>query len=81
MTPDDPIETIEAVARAYEIRWLILERDDAAQALGPVLTGDVDPAWIGPAAFSVPDRAGALPRLVLYPVCTTTSDSRCEAGG
>ena len=81
VTPDDPIETIEAVARAYEIRWLILERDDAAQALGPVLSGDVDPAWIGPPAFSVPDRAGGLPRLVLYPVCTTTGDSRCEAGG
>ncbi len=58
VTPDDPIETIEAVARAYEIRWLILERDDAAQALGPVLKGDVDPAWIGPATFSVPDRSG-----------------------
>jgi hypothetical protein len=81
VTPDDPIETIEAVARAYEIRWLILERDDAAQALGPVLSGDVDPAWIGPPAFSVPDRAGGLPRLVLYPVCTTTGDSRCEAAG
>ncbi len=81
VTPDDPIETIEAVARAYEIRWLILERDDAARALGSVLSGKVHPAWIGPPTFSVPDRAGGLPRLVLYPVCTTTGDSRCEAGG
>src|SRR5262249_170318 len=30
VTPDDPIDVIEAVARAYETRWLVLERDDAA---------------------------------------------------
>ena len=29
VTPDDPIDTIEAVARAYDTRWLVLERDDA----------------------------------------------------
>jgi hypothetical protein len=83
VTPDDPIGTIEAVARAYEIRWLVVERDGAARALAPVLKGEARPAWIGPAAFTVPDTSSgaALPRLVLYPVCTTAGDLRCAAGG
>ena len=40
MTPDDPIEVIESVARAYGARWLVVERGDAARALAPVLAGD-----------------------------------------
>ena len=77
VTPDDPIETIEAVARAYEIRWLVLERDDAARALAPVLLGESRPAWIGAAVFSVAAADGGAPRLVLYPVCTAATDVRC----
>lgn len=80
VTPDDPIETIEAVARAYEIRWLVLERDDTARALAPVLLGESRPAWIGEAAFTVPSPDGGAPKLALYPVCTTEVDSRCEGG-
>ncbi|MEO8463112.1 MAG: hypothetical protein ABI555_07855, partial [Chloroflexota bacterium] len=80
VSPDDPIETIEAVARAYDIRWLVIERDDAARALGPVLLGEIHPAWIGPAAFTVSD-GGSVPRLALYPVCTAPDDARCGAGG
>jgi len=53
VTPNDPIETIEAVARAYAIRWLILEPDDAAVALAPLLR-DERPSWIGEAVFTVP---------------------------
>jgi hypothetical protein len=78
VTPDDPIETIEAVARAYGPRWLIIERNDAARALGPVLLGESRPAWIGAPVFSVPSADGGAPRLALYPVCTTESDARCE---
>lgn len=78
VTPDDPIETIEAVARAYDTRWLILERDDAARALAPVLVDDSRPAWIGAAVFSVPAPDGGAPRLTLYPVCTTSTDDRCR---
>ena len=26
---NDPLETIEQVARAYDIRWLVLDRDDS----------------------------------------------------
>jgi hypothetical protein len=76
VTPDDPIEVIESVARAYETRWLVLERDDAARALAPVLAG-TRPSWIGPAAFQVPSADGGLPTLALYPVCTTAGDTRC----
>jgi hypothetical protein len=77
VTPDDPIETIEAVARAYGIRWLVVERSDAARSLGAVLAGS-RPAWIGPAAFEVPSTDGGLPKLALYPVCTAEGDDRCE---
>jgi hypothetical protein len=77
VTPDDPIETIESVARAYGTRWLIVERADAARALRPVLTGEVDLPWIGPPSFTVPHPDGGLPRLALYPVCTTDGDDRC----
>jgi len=80
VTPDDPIDTIEAVARAYGTRWLIVEKDDAARALGPLLTGELTVPWIGPAVFTVPDHAGGPPKLALYPVCTTAGDTRCTAG-
>ena len=52
VTPDDPIDTIKAVADAYDIRWLVLERDGTVEALKPVLTGDQRPPWIGPAVFT-----------------------------
>ena len=76
MTPDDPIEVIESVARAYDTRWLVLERNDAARALAPVLAG-TRPAWIGAPVYSIPSADGGLPKLALYPVCTTASDTRC----
>jgi 4-amino-4-deoxy-L-arabinose transferase-like glycosyltransferase len=76
VTPDDPIETIEAVARAYQARWLVVERSDAAQSLGAVLRGS-RPGWVGPPAFEYPSADGGLPALVLYPVCTTAGDARC----
>jgi hypothetical protein len=77
VTPDDPIPVIESVARAYGARWLIIERSDAARALGPVLAGDLDLPWIGPPVFSVPHPDGGTPRLGLFPVCTTPEDARC----
>ena len=77
VTPDDPIETIESVAAAYQTRWLILERDDISAALGPVLLGDNRPGWIGPPVFTIPAADGNAPRLALYPTCTTAADGRC----
>lgn len=76
VTPDDPIEVIESVARAYGTRWLVVERSDAARALAPVLAG-TRPPWIGQSVFSVPSPDGGLPRLALFPVCTTSDDTRC----
>jgi hypothetical protein len=76
VTPDDPIETIEAVARAYGARWLVIERDDAALSLAPVLNG-TRPAWIGAPVFTVPSTTGGLPELGLYPVCLDALDTRC----
>jgi hypothetical protein len=80
VTPDDPIDTIEAVARAYGTRWLVLERDQAAQSLGPVLRGETRPDWIGPSVYTVPAADGGPPRLALYPVCVQPGDARCQPG-
>jgi hypothetical protein len=64
---DDPIDTIHEVARAYDIDWLVLERDDGVDAVGPVLDGHL-PQWLGqPIVIS----AGTAPGTVdagLYPV-------------
>jgi len=78
VTPDDPIEVIESVARAYGMRWLVVERGDAARALAPVLAG-TRPSWIGAPVFQVPSTDGGLPRLALFPVCTVAGDLRCLA--
>ncbi|HET7182131.1 MAG TPA: hypothetical protein VFI15_07875, partial [Candidatus Limnocylindrales bacterium] len=79
VSPDDSIETIEAVARAYDIRWLVLERGDAARALAPVLQGLSQPLWIGNPVFKVTSPDTATPRLALYPVCFDPADDRCDS--
>jgi hypothetical protein len=80
VTPDDPIETVEAVARAYQTRWLVLERDDIAESLAPVIRDDVRPPWIGGAVFAIAAKDSGVPRLALYPTCITPADSRCNQG-
>ena len=40
VTPDDPIEMIESVAQAYEIRWLVLERGERRAPSGLCSRGD-----------------------------------------
>jgi hypothetical protein len=79
VTPDDPMDTIEAVARAYHPRWLVVEKNDAAAAFGPMLEGTIPrPTWIGEPAFVVPATNGRLPALTLFPVCTEPGDDRCD---
>jgi hypothetical protein len=78
VTPDDPLEVIESVARAYHTRWLVVERGDAARSLGPVLAG-IRPGWIGAPVFTVPSSDGGLPSLALFPVCTSSGDARCAS--
>ena len=77
VTPDDPIEVIESVAKAYDTRWLVVERNDAARALGPVLAG-TRPPWIGPPVFTYPAPDGKLPLLALFPLCLGQDVSACE---
>ncbi|MEX1173137.1 MAG: glycosyltransferase family 39 protein [Chloroflexota bacterium] len=82
VSPDDPMETIRAVAAGYGIRWLVLERTAIVRALVPVLVEDVRPSWIGPAVFSVPSAAAdGTPSLAVYPVCLAAGDDRCDGTG
>ena len=79
VSPDDPIETIRAVAEAYDIDWLVLERNGVVEALKPVLESDQRPDWIGPASLTLFGREDeGPPDLVLYPVCTNPADARCN---
>jgi len=76
VAPNDPITTIESVARAYDVRWLYVERSDAVPALGPILDGSGRPGWVGAAVWSVTGTATTVDA-GLYPVCFTTGDPRC----
>jgi hypothetical protein len=77
VSPDDPLDTIRAVADGYEIRWLVIERSATVEAFGPILVDDRRPNWIGPAVFTIPARDGGPSVLALYPVCFAASDQRC----
>ncbi len=82
---NDPLATIEEVARAYEIRWLVLNRADTVASVGPILDGESRPAWLGAPVATRPARqlpdAAPLPAgavaVGLYPVCLDVADARC----
>ena len=61
---NDPMETIEQVARAYDIRWVVLDREDGVDAIAPILDGGPRPAWWGEPVLAV----GQPLRLAVYPV-------------
>jgi dolichyl-phosphate-mannose-protein mannosyltransferase len=61
---NDPIETVELVARAYDVRWLVLDGQDSVKAAGPILDDISRPAWLGQ---PIELRADPNP-LVVYPV-------------
>lgn len=61
---NDPLETVEAVARAYGVRWLVLDREDSVESVAPILDGETRPPWLGEPVLSVGDPA----RLAIYPV-------------
>jgi hypothetical protein len=44
---NDPLDTIRDVARAYDIRWLVLDADATVTAAEPIIAGD-RPSWVGP---------------------------------
>jgi hypothetical protein len=67
---NDPLETVEEVARAYAIRWLVVERADSVPAVAGVMDDTARPAWVGPSLLARDD-------IGLYPVCLDTADTRC----
>ncbi len=82
---NDPLATIEEVARAYDIRWLVLNRADTVASVAPILDGQPRPPWLGAPVASRPARQlpdaqpfppGAV-GVALYPVCLAAGDARC----
>jgi hypothetical protein len=61
---NDPLDTIEAVARAYDIDWLVLDRGDSVAAVAPILDGQPLPPWLGPPIL----ERGSPVELAIYPV-------------
>ena len=67
---NDPLATIHRVAQAYDVRWLILERDEGVASTGPILDGTALPDWLD---APIVVRAGTKPGTVdtgLYRVRT-----------
>ncbi len=63
---NDPLPVIEEVVRAYDIRWLVLDRDDSVAAVAPILDGTDQPDWLGTPILAEGDPL----RLAVYPVVT-----------
>jgi hypothetical protein len=80
VTPNDPLDTIAAVAEGYDIRWLVLESGSTVPALEPIIAGGPRPAWIGAPVYVDEVTDAGQPQLVLYPVCTRPEDRRCGEG-
>jgi hypothetical protein len=86
---NDPLPTIEEVARAYSIRWLVLNRAETVPAVGPILNGEARPSWLGPPVVPrparQPDGAAPLPEgalgVAVFPVCFAPDDHRCADPG
>lgn len=94
VTPEDPLPTVEAVARAYGIRWLVLERAHIVVSLAEVYRAPLPlPDWLvqvaeargsaaSPGAGAPVDQA-LLPAFRIYAVCLDPTDPRtaCQATG
>ena len=61
---NDPPETIRDVIDAYDIRWLVLDREDSVKPMAPVLDGLPRPTWLGDPILSI----GRPPGLAVFPV-------------
>jgi hypothetical protein len=89
VTPNDPLPVVESAMRAYDVRWLILERDAIVPSLQPVLAGEIQPAWLSEpvaivhganraVASTLPvDPADGIAEGALYAVCLSPADTRC----
>jgi hypothetical protein len=82
-TPNDPLPVVRQAAALYDVRWLILEKDQLVPSLDPVLTGTVHPSWLSKPLVVVPEDPGAtgpdakLPKAELFAVCLSPGDARC----
>jgi hypothetical protein len=74
---NDPPDVIEQVAAAYDIRWLVIESDDAVPAAAAVLRG-TRPAWVGQPVLEL-GTSGDVPALGVYPVCVQPDPVRCRS--
>ncbi len=70
---NDPLDTVEQVARAYGIRWLVLEPKDSVAAVREIFVDDQRPPWVGPPILKTDGVA-------VYPVCLDAGDARCPDG-
>jgi hypothetical protein len=75
VTPNDPLETIQQVADAYGIEWLVVEPGDSVASLAPVVAG-ARPPWIGSPIATIPGPGGK-PAAIVFPVCVSPQDQRC----
>jgi hypothetical protein len=75
VTPADPLAVIESTARAYEIRWLVLERAHIVDAFAPLYLGTAPlPAWLANVADG--PIVDGLPASRVYAVCLDAADPR-----
>jgi 4-amino-4-deoxy-L-arabinose transferase-like glycosyltransferase len=44
---NDPPDTIREVIDAYDISWLVLDREDSVKPVAPILDGIARPSWLG----------------------------------
>ena len=84
VTPNDPLSVIEETLRAYDVRWLVLERAHLVPALAPLLSRREErPTWLSRPIASVPvattPGSFGIPGLEagLYAVCFAPGDDRC----
>ncbi len=86
---NDPLATVEQVARAYRVSWLMLERADAVPAVAPILDGSARPAWLGqpvvatvtPGGEAGTDSSVGSLAFGLWPVCPTAGVDFCASSG
>lgn len=64
--PDESAETLLAVARAYELDWLVVQRDQTVPALASLLDGD-RPAWVAAPVAQIVGADGRL-EVAIYPI-------------
>jgi len=79
VTPEDPLPTVEEVARAYGVRWLVLETAHTVRSLAQVYVGAVPlPGWLEPVAAA---EGTVMPAFRIYAVCLDPTDLRGVCGG